>query len=190
MFLAAFAILRVLQVKQKKRARDGAPLGESKDCLGLEILRDAPILALMTEAVTGSIFHLAIPVHDLEAAREFYGNTLGCPEGRSSDTWVDFNFYGHQIVAHLDPEYGKKDKVRNLVDEEKIPVPHFGLILEWKSWHTLRDGLISAAVIFTVGPYIRFKELPGEQATMFICDPSGNAIEFKSFKNPARLFAK
>jgi hypothetical protein len=144
----------------------------------------------MTKAVTGSIFHLAIPVHDLEAARDFYGNTLSCPEGRSSDTWIDFNFHGHQVVAHLDTEAHQKQKVRNLVDEEEIPVPHFGLVLEWEYWHTLRDRLISAAVGFTVEPYIRFTGLPGEQATMFIRDPSGNAIEFKAFKNPARLFAK
>ena len=144
----------------------------------------------MTETVTGSIFHLAIPVHDLEAAREFYGSTLGCPEGRSSDTWVDFNFHGHQVVAHLDATAHQRQEVHSAVDRKKIPVPHFGLVLEWEQWHTLRDRLIGTAVSFIVEPYIRFTGLPGEQATMFLRDPSENAIEFKSFKNPARLFAK
>ena len=144
----------------------------------------------MTETGTGAIFHLAIPVHDLEAAREFYGNTLGCPEGRSSETWVDFNFHGHQVVAHLDTEAHQKHDAHNAVDEKEIPVPHFGLVLEWEQWHILRDRLITAAVSFIVGPYIRFTGLPGEQATMFLRDPSGNALEFKSFKNPSRLFEK
>jgi len=144
----------------------------------------------MTKTVTGAIFHLAIPVHNLEAAREFYGNTLGYPEGRSSDTWVDFNFHGHQVVTHLDTEARQKQEIGNVVDQNEIPVPHFGLVLEWEQWHALRDHLIAAAVDFIVGPYVRFTGLPGEQATMFLRDPSGNALEFKSFKDPACLFAK
>jgi extradiol dioxygenase family protein len=134
-------------------------------------------------------FHLAIPVHDLRAARAFYGELFGCAEGRSSDEWVDFDFFGHQLVAHLDP--GRKPHTQyNPVDGQEVPVPHFGIVLAWQDWHTLADRLREARVRFEIEPGIRFRGEVGEQATMFLFDPSGNALEFKAFKDPARLFAK
>lgn len=144
----------------------------------------------MTKIGHDSIFHLAIPVHNLDEAREFYGNTLGCPEGRSSSTWVDFDFQGHQLVAHLKETASRTPQITNDVDKKDIPVPHFGLVLEWGKWHGLKEKLVKASVDFIVAPYIRFSGLPGEQATMFLRDPSGNALEFKSFKDPSKLFAK
>ena len=134
-------------------------------------------------------FHLAFPVTDLAAARAFYGGLLGCPEGRSDDHWIDFNLFGHQIVAHLAP--AGKDAIvhRNPVDGDDVPVPHFGLVLSWDDWHALRDRLIAAGTEFVITPTIRFKGEPGEQATMFFLDPSGNALEFKSFRDPEKLFA-
>lgn len=133
-------------------------------------------------------FHLAFPVHDLSAARAFYGGVLGCGEGRSSDTWIDFNFWGHQVVAHLAPDH-QPPTVRNDVDGHNVPAPHFGLVLDWEDWHALKDKLTAAGQPFILEPYIRFKGQSGEQATMFIEDPSGNALEFKSFKDPGQLFA-
>jgi len=134
-------------------------------------------------------FHLAFPVHDLSAARSFYGDLLGCPEGRSSDEWVDFNFYGHQIVAHLAPsETG--DAQRNAVDGHGVPVRHFGIVLPMAQWNALADKLKSRGVKFIIEPYIRFKGEPGEQATMFFTDPSGNAVEVKAFADIKSLFAK
>lgn len=136
-----------------------------------------------------SPFHLAFPVHDLAAARAFYGELLGCPEGRSSDEWVDFNFYGHQIVAHLAPsETGKAQ--RNAVDGHGVPVRHFGIVLPMADWEALAARLRQHGTAFVIEPYIRFKGEPGEQATMFFLDPAGNALEFKAFGDITRLFAK
>jgi extradiol dioxygenase family protein len=133
-------------------------------------------------------FHLAFPVHDLAAAREFYGNILGCPEGRSSEHWVDFNFYGHQIVAHLDPAKQANIAHSNSVDAHDVPVPHFGSILEMRQWQELAEKLQAAGTQFIIEPYIRFKGETGEQATMFFLDPSGNALEFKAFGDDAEIF--
>jgi len=133
-------------------------------------------------------FHLAIPVHDLSAARQFYGRLFGCAEGRSSNEWVDFDFFGHQLVAHLDPS--RKSLHFNSVDGKDVPVPHFGVVLEWRAWHALADRLRSAGIRFEIEPGIRFQGEVGEQATMFLYDPSGNALEFKAFQDPSRLFAK
>ncbi len=133
-------------------------------------------------------FHLAIPVHDLSAARRFYGDLFGCPEGRSAPHWVDFDFFGHQLVAHLDPE--RKPLHYNPVDGKDVPVPHFGIVMSWDAWHQLADRLREARVRFEIEPGIRFRGEVGEQATMFLFDPSGNALEFKAFKDPDRLFAK
>lgn len=134
-------------------------------------------------------FHLAFPVHDLAAARRFYGDLLGCSEGRSSDHWVDFDFYGHQVVAHLSPKEARPTSV-NQVDGKEVPVRHFGVILEWQAWHTLADRLRGAGVDFIIEPGIRFAGQVGEQATMFLLDPSGNAIEFKTFRDVSRIFAR
>lgn len=134
-------------------------------------------------------FHLAFPVHDLAAARRFYGEVLGCPEGRSSAQWIDFDFYGHQIVAHLAPdECGHRSTSR--VDDHDVPVRHFGAVLTIAQWEALAERLKAAGTKFVIEPHIRFKGEPGEQATMFFLDPSGNAIEFKAFANLDSLFAK
>ncbi len=139
-------------------------------------------------------FHLAFPVHDLEAARAFYGGLLGCREGRSSETWVDFDLAGHQIVAHLQPSvedrHAGPSTMHNPVDGEQVPVPHFGLVLDWDAWHDLATRLKAADVAFIIEPQIRFQGQVGEQATMFLHDPSGNALEFKAFQDPGQLFAK
>ncbi len=133
-------------------------------------------------------FHLAFPVHDLSAARSFYGDLIGCPEGRSSDHWIDFDFYGHQIVAHLDPA-AKPVAVYNNVDGDAVPVPHFGIVLTMDQFHSLASRLKEAGVHFVVEPHMRFAGQVGEQATMFFLDPSGNALEFKAFGDDANLFA-
>ncbi|OXE37386.1 MAG: glyoxalase [Phenylobacterium zucineum] len=134
-------------------------------------------------------FHLAFPVRDLDEARAFYVGLLGCREGRSSPDWVDFDFYGHQIVAHLSPaEVGHK--ATSAVDGENVPVRHFGVILELSAWQDLADRLSAAGTKFIIEPQIRFKGLPGEQATLFFLDPSGNALEFKAFADDAMVFAK
>jgi extradiol dioxygenase family protein len=133
-------------------------------------------------------FHLAFPVHDLAAARAFYAGLLGCPEGRSSDHWIDFDLCGHQIVAHLDPA-AKPVEAHNPVDGHDVPVPHFGVVLEWDDWHALAERLKAAGIRFGIAPYIRFRGQVGEQATMFFHDPSGNALEFKAFRDPGQLFA-
>jgi hypothetical protein len=135
-----------------------------------------------------SPFHLAFPVHDLEAARAFYCGLLGCPEGRSSDEWVDFDFRGHQIVAHLAPEECAGPQT-NAVDGKNVPVRHFGIVLPMEDWKAMAERL-EGEVDFLIEPYIRFKGEPGEQATMFFTDPSGNAIEIKAFADISRLFAK
>ena len=133
-------------------------------------------------------FHLAFPVHDLAAARFFYGNTLGCREGRSSDHWIDFELYGHQIVAHLDPSARAAD-MTNPVDGHDVPVPHFGVILTIQDWEALASRVAAAGVVFGIAPHIRFRGQPGEQATMFFHDPSGNALEFKAFADDSMIFA-
>lgn len=133
-------------------------------------------------------FHLAFPVHDLAAARAFYGGLLGCAEGRSSDEWIDFNFHGHQIVAHLSHDTG--DRMSNPVDGHDVPVPHFGLVLGMEDWEALAQTLRGADTDFVIEPTVRFKGKPGEQATMFLRDPSGNALEFKAFADQGQLFAK
>lgn len=172
-------------------------------------------------------FHLAFPVHDLDAARAFYAGVLGCAEGRSSNEWIDFDLYGHQVVAHLvrrdgaderDAELsqgslrnsgedgfefkpqgqkhagptnaGHKPAGHNQVDNKAVPVPHFGVVLEWDAWHALADRLRAAHTDFVIAPYVRFAGQVGEQATMFFLDPSGNALEFKAFRDPSQLFAK
>ncbi len=134
-------------------------------------------------------FHLAFPVRDIAEAREFYGGILGLPEGRSSETWVDFNLFGHQIVTHFAPE-SETESHHNPVDGHDVPVPHFGVILEMDDWKSLRDRLLAANVRFKIEPYIRFEGEVGEQATMFFLDPSGNALEFKAFQDLSQLFAK
>jgi extradiol dioxygenase family protein len=134
-------------------------------------------------------FHLAFPVDDLAAARRFYGGLLGCPEGRSAEEWVDFDLYGHQIVAHLAPEAARA-RATNPVDGEDVPVPHFGIVLPMEQWKSLATRLGQAEVDFVIPPTIRFEGQPGEQATMFFLDPAGNALEFKAMADPAKLFAK
>ena len=135
-------------------------------------------------------FHLAVPVADLAAARRFYGELLGCPEGRSSSEWVDFDFFGHQLVAHLDPAGTTRNPVHNAVDGKDVPVPHFGVVLEWQRWHELAARLRAAGVAFGIEPGIRFVGQVGEQATMFFQDPSGNALEFKALRDLSQLFAR
>ena len=134
-------------------------------------------------------FHLAFPVHSLAAAREFYGELLGCPEGRSSDAWVDFNFYGHQIVAHLAPEEAGH-RSTSAVDGDAVPVRHFGVVLSIPQWEELADKLRAAGTRFIIEPHVRFKGEVGEQATMFFLDPSGNAVEIKAFADMSSLFEK
>ncbi len=139
------------------------------------------------------LFHLAFPVHDLAAARRFYGELLGCPEGRSSDTWVDFNFYGHQLVAHLVTEVAPAQaahQATNAVDGDAVPVRHFGAILPLETWQALADRLRGAGISFIIEPHVRFKGEVGEQATMFFLDPSGNALELKSFRDLTQVFAR
>jgi hypothetical protein len=134
-------------------------------------------------------FHLAFPVDDLAAARAFYGGLLGCPEGRSAEEWIDFDLYGHQIVAHLAPESVRK-RMTNPVDGEDVPVPHFGLVLAMDEWKSLAERLERGGVAFVIPPTVRFAGRAGEQATMFFLDPAGNALEFKAMADPAKLFAK
>ena len=134
-------------------------------------------------------FHLAFPVDDLAAARHFYGGLLGCPEGRSAEHWVDFDLRGHQIVAHLAPG-AARGKASNPVDGEEVPVPHFGLVLAMDDWKALAERLQVAGVEFVIPPTVRFAGKAGEQATMFLRDPAGNALEFKAMADPASLFAK
>lgn len=130
-----------------------------------------------------------MPVHDLAAARRFYGDLLGCAEGRSSDTWVDFDLYGHQVVAHLDPDL-RPATTSNAVDGDDVPVPHFGVLLTPTAWTALAERLQDAGVDFVIAPRTRFAGEPGEQSTMFLLDPSGNALEFKSFADPGQLFTR
>ena len=133
-------------------------------------------------------FHLAIPVNDLEAAAAFYGELLGCERGRSDTRWIDWNFYGHQLVTHCVDEMTSAPQ-HNAVDSHAVPVPHFGVVLDMEDWQELADKLQAAGTSFVIEPYVRFKGQPGEQATMFFHDPAGNALEFKAFKSLSQLFA-
>ena len=137
-------------------------------------------------------FHLAIPVNNIEAGRKFYGGLFECKEVRSADTWVDYDFYGHQLVIHYDPGQSDRQEGRhsNPVDGDDVPVPHFGMVLTWEQWQSLAERLQAANIKFVIEPRIRFKGLVGEQATMFFLDPSGNALEFKAFRDMGQLFAK
>jgi extradiol dioxygenase family protein len=138
-------------------------------------------------------FHIAFPVDDLEAARQFYGNVLGCPEGRSSERWIDFDLFGHQIVAHLKPATApqKKDPAGgNVVDGHEVPIPHFGVVLTQAQWKQLAERVRAAGVRFVIEPYTRFEGEVGEQSTMFFLDPAGNALEFKSFVDLSLMFTK
>jgi len=137
-------------------------------------------------------FHLAIPVSDIQEARKFYGEIFGCEEGRSSESWVDFDFFGHQLVIHYKPldEACGNGNYCNPVDGHDVPVPHFGVVLNWGDWESLERRLNSSNIEFVIKPYIRFKGQVGEQATMFLLDPSGNALEFKAFRDIGQLFAK
>ena len=138
--------------------------------------------------MTTPLFHLAIPVDDIEAARAFYGDTLGCPQGREDPGhWIDFDFRGHQLVVHK--AEGAGVKARNAVDGDAVPVPHFGLVLGWEEWEALAERLRAAGTEFVIEPHIRFVGKPGEQATMFFYDPAGNALEFKAFRDIGQLFA-
>lgn len=134
------------------------------------------------------LFHLAFPVKDLEETRRFYTEILGCGTGRSSEQWIDFNFFGHQVVAHLKPEEAGFAS-SNSVDGDNVPVKHFGVILEWQAWEDLAQKLKTENISFIIEPHIRFEGQVGEQATMFFLDPSGNALEFKSFKDQSQVFA-
>ena len=136
-----------------------------------------------------NVFHLAYTVTDLDSARKFYGELLGCQEGRSTETWVDFNFFGNQLSLHVG-EVVKRSKANSEVDNISVPMPHFGCVLEWNSFHDLADKLKSAGIQFIIEPNVRFKDLPGEQMTMFFEDYSGNAIELKAYRNPTEVFSK
>lgn len=133
-------------------------------------------------------FHLAFPVHDLDATRAFYVQVLGAGVGRTDARWIDLDLFGHQITAHLVEDLSPPAPT-NPVDGDEVPIPHFGVILPWEAWHALRDRLVAAGTAFLIPPRIRFAGEPGEQATMFLQDPSGNHLEFKSFQDPARVFA-
>ncbi|CAL2082777.1 VOC family protein [Tenacibaculum sp. 190524A05c] len=135
-------------------------------------------------------FHLAIPVQDLEKCRTFYRDILECEEGRSSDHWVDFNFFGHQLVIHQKDNFSPTDAITNPVDGHDVPVPHFGVVLTWEDWTKLAEKLKTVQTKFIIEPTIRFKGKVGEQATMFFNDPENNALEFKAFKDMSQLFAK
>jgi len=153
-------------------------------------MSETPQPATPPQAASLAPFHLAIPVADLPASRRFYGEILGCSEGRSDTTWVDFNFFGHQLVCHQDPDKSTSEVIENPVDGHHVPVPHFGIVLDMQSWKELAGRLEQHQLDFIIKPYIRFAGQPGEQGTMFLNDPSGNALEFKGFNNLDSLFAK
>lgn len=134
-------------------------------------------------------FHIAIPVKDLEKCRTFYRDILNCEEGRSSENWVDFNFFGHQLVIHQKEDFNL-ERISNLVDGHDVPVPHFGVVLTWDNWHNLAEKLKTTEIEFVIKPCIRFRGKVGEQATMFFNDPENNALEFKAFRDLSQLFAK
>jgi len=143
----------------------------------------------MQDNATRPLFHCAFAVHDLAAARAFYGALLGCAEGRSAERWVDFSLHGHQLSAHL-VEGIEARNATNPVDGDDVPIPHFGLILDWADWHELAERLRGLGTAFVIEPHVRFAGKAGEQATMFLKDPSGNALEFKAFEDPKRIFAR
>ena len=143
----------------------------------------------MEAALSRPRFHLAFPVRSVAEARTFYGGVLGCPEGRSTDEWIDFDLHGHQLSAHVAPMDGE-DTATSLVDDHAVPLRHFGLILEWDDWEALAKRLEAAGVSFELEPQVRFKGAVGEQATLFVRDPSGNALEFKAFRDEATIFAR
>ena len=142
-----------------------------------------------TAPKTKAVFHLAAPILDKETTRVFYRDLLGCNLGREADTWIDFNFFGHQVSFHVKPEAFAVVEPTNPVDGKDVPVRHFGAILAWDDWHALSERLTAAGTEFVIAPYIRFKGKLGEQATMFLRDPSGNALEFKAFKDNSQIFA-
>jgi len=141
------------------------------------------------DRVEALAFHLAFPVLDLDSTRAFYGEILGCREGRSAESWIDFDFFGHQISAHVLPSACRPEEAHD-VDGDDVPVRHFGAVLEWARWEEMQAKLRQAGVPFLIEPHVRFRGKAGEQATMFVCDPSGNPLEFKAFRDPARLFAR
>ena len=143
----------------------------------------------MTSQTQRPLFHHAFAVHDLDAARGFYAGLLGCEEGRSAHRWVDFSLFGHQLTAHLVAGFQARNAT-NPVDGDDVPIPHFGLILAWADWHALAERLRQGGVSFVIEPHVRFVGLAGEQATMFLRDPSGNALEFKAFEDPRQIFAR
>ncbi len=134
-------------------------------------------------------FHLALPINDIDTSKTFYTELLQCEVGRFTDKWIDFNFFGHQLSLHVKPEETVL-ALKNIVDGKQVPVRHFGVVLEWNTWHQLADRLKHHKVEFIIEPYIRFEGEVGEQATMFFCDPSDNALEFKAFKDISQLFAR
>lgn len=136
-----------------------------------------------------TVFHLAYPVRDKEETRIFYRDVLKCKQGREAENWIDFDFFGHQVSFHIRPDAFERPDPTNPVDGKDVPVRHFGAVLPWADWHALKERLISAGTDFVIAPYIRFAGETGEQATMFFLDPSGNALEFKSFKDPSQIFA-
>ena len=133
------------------------------------------------------VFHLAAPIKDIEETRRFYGEVLGCAQGREAERWIDFDFFGHQVSFHL-AEMDQSNESTNIVDGKNVPVRHFGAVLDWEDWHSLSETLRDHGTNFIIEPYTRFKGETGEQATMFFLDPSGNALEFKSFKDPSQIF--
>ena len=137
-----------------------------------------------------TVFHLAYPIKDKEITRTFYRDILGCEQGREAEHWIDFNFFGHQVSFHVKPEAFDTPAPTNPVDGKDVPVRHFGAVLPWQDWHDLKDRLEAQGTDFIIAPYVRFKGETGEQATMFFLDPSGNALEFKSFKDPCQIFAQ
>ena len=151
-----------------------------------------PITAVPAGSAALTPFHIAFPVDDIAAARHFYRSVLGCPEGRSAENWVDFNLFGHQIVAHYKPKeaFAGEAQHHNPVDGHDVPVPHFGVVLTMETWRALAARLQAHDVAFVIAPYIRFEGEVGEQATMFFLDPSGNALEFKAFADSSAIFAK
>lgn len=142
----------------------------------------------MLNQMKAKVFHLAAPIKDIETTRAFYGGLLGCPQGREDERWIDYDFFGHQVSFHL-ADTDQSNEPTNSVDGKEVPVRHFGAVLDWDDWHTLSQTLQNAGIDFIIEPYIRFKGETGEQATMFFLDPSGNALEFKSFKDASQIFA-
>lgn len=140
------------------------------------------------DQIKAKVFHIAAPINDIETTRRFYGGLLGCVQGREAERWIDFDFFGHQVSFHL-ADTDQSIEPTNSVDGKDVPVRHFGAVLDWDDWHTLSETLRNAGTNFIIEPYIRFKGETGEQATMFFLDPSGNALEFKSFKDESQIFA-